>query len=1070
MYIQRKIKQNNPFLRYAFLFLLLVLHSTVVTAQSVETANGVVVDATTGEAVIGATIMQKGTSNGVVTDIDGAFSINLIPGSDTLLVTYVGFADVEILAGPDLSIELSSSAYAIDEVIVIGYGSARKSDLTGSISTLEGTALQAQPIAEIGEALTGRLAGVQVTSSDGAPGTDISIRIRGAGSITQSSEPLIIVDGFPIDNLSDISPSDIASISVLKDASSTAIYGSRGANGVILITTKNAAAGKVTVDFNSFIGARSKGRNIDVLQAEDYLNLQYELALMDADVDNFGNLDLAPYERFFGTWSDRPLFNDVPQNNWQEIVFGRQGLIFSNDLAIRGGTDELSFKFNYNNYNLEGIVQGSDYNRNTLSLALKNKASKRINLSFRLRYSDTEIAGGGGSINNAISYSPIPVAGLTSPFDETNPDDEARLNNPLTNVNDNNRLNNRRNFNMGGSLEWKLSETLQLRTNIGFDYRNTLEDRYYGGTTSFVRDNVDTEFQGLPALRMRDTKRDRIQNATTLEYDFKNLLPSDHNLKILGGQEWIVTSQNRVENVLQGFPEDFGFEQVRTLTTQGDARLTQNLFSPDDKLFSLFSRLNYDYKNRYLLTATFRADGSSKFLGDNIWGYFPSLAAAWKVNEEGFLKNSSWVDLLKLRVSYGEVGNNGIPTGQTVQTFGSTQTVFLNDISSIWVAGDNLANPLLKWETTVTQNIGLDFGLFKGKLYGAFELYNNKTKDLLIQFPVDGTGFEDQFRNIGEVQNSGFETTLNYQAISKDNYGLDVSFNIGVNTNKVNSLGELVNFAGETRWASSEVGPDFLVAAGQQLGLMYGYITDGRYEVSDFNYDAATREYILKEGMVDSEKPHRTPLRPGTLKLVDITGDGIVDEDDRTIIGDANPDFVGGFSLNGRAYGFDVQAAFNFSVGFDVYNASKLQTTTTDGLYENLSAIMQEGDRWTNLDVASGQLVTDPSELAALNSNTTLWHPLMQKRLFHSWGVEDGSFLRLNTLAVGYTIPEEVIQRIGISRLRFYATATNLFLWTNYSGADPEVNTFRGTTLTPNVDINAYPRGVQMVFGANVSF
>ncbi len=1067
-----------------FAFAVCILLGGNVFAQTGRTITGTVIDGENNEMLIGATVVQKGTTNGVQTDIDGNFSLPLVSNNDTIIISYIGYTTQEIPTNgqSNVSIILQQGGIKLTEAVVIGYGTARKSDLTGSVVSIDGAALKQQPIADVAETLTGRLAGVQVSSSEGSPDAEVNIRVRGSGSITQGSQPLIIVDGFPIDNLSDISPSDIQNISVLKDASSTAIYGSRGANGVIIITTKNGRSGKISVDYNVFYGVRKNANIIDALEPEDYVKWQYEYALLDADIPG----DAESYERFFGLYQDFDQYQGLDGNNWQELIFGRQGDVLNNDLAIRGGTDKLNFNFNFASYNLKAIQIGSDYVRNNLSLALKSKASEKVDLSFRIRYSDAEINGGGANEQNAFSssdsrlqhvvgYSPIPIPGVTSSFDDTDQSDNGRLLNPYTAIDDNQRIQNRRNLNLTGSFAWEIIENLRFKTDLGFNFRNDLNSRFYGKTTGYTRDRVSAEFQGLPALILEDRKRERMRVANTLNYDFKKILPAPtHNLNLLVGQEYILSKDNNIENELQGFPSDFTFSEVRKLTTQSTPLSVDHFFSPDDKLLSFFARANYDFQNRFLLTATFRADGSSKFLGDNRWGYFPSAAFAWKLSEENFLSNAKWLDFLKLRISYGQAGNNNIPAGQTFQTFRSATTTYINDVSSIWITENTLANPDLKWETTITQNIGLDFNVLNNKVGGTLEFYKNNTKDLLVRFPLPGTGFNDQFRNIGEVVNSGMEVSLSYYAISKPDYGLDFSFNLGINRNEVLSLGELEDIRAATGWASTEIGADYIVEVGQPIGMMYGYLNDGRYEVSDFSYDEASGEYTLNDGVVDSS-PATGQVQPGSLKLIDISGpdgvpDGIVDVNDNTIIGNANPDFQGGLVINAYAYGFDLSAGFNFSSGFDVYNADKVQFTTSRQQYTNLSTLMADGERWTNLDPTTGQLVTEPGKLAELNANTTLWSPFLGRRVFSDWAVEDGSFFRLNTLSIGYTLPESLLKDKGISRLRFYTTATNVFVLTNYSGSDPEVSTRRRTPLTPNVDNSAYPRSRQIVFGLNLSF
>ena len=1071
---ERKIMRFNSIKSHLVMFLVIFgFVSTAMYGQGI-TVSGTVTDEEAGIPLPGVTILVKGTTTGAASDFDGNYTLNVENANATLVFSYVGYITQEIkLAGKKtLNVVLKPNLEALDEVIVIGYGTARKSDLTGSVVAIGGGDLKEQAISNVAETLTGRLAGVQVISTEGSPDAEINIRVRGAGSLTQDSSPLIIVDGFPVNSMSDVSPTDVENITILKDASSTAIYGSRGANGVIIITTKSGKEGKISVNFNTFYGVKHIANTIDVLEPEDYVKWQYEYALLDDEPDS--------YENYFGLYQDYDQYLGMKGNNWQKLIYGERGEVQSHDLSIKGGSEKFSYNFNYARYDEKAIMVGSDFLRNNFSLALKSKVNEKVDLSFTVRYADTEINGGGANEQNEISsadsrlkhsvgYSPIPIPELTTT--DTDAALSSYLVNPFVAVDDNQRLQTRRNLNLLGSFSWEIIDNLKYKTELGLNTRNDLDNRFYGKSTYYSRNRPLAENQGLPGLIMRDRKRESFRNANTFNYDFKKFIGENHGLKLLLGEEMIVSKNNLATSEIHGFPGDFSFKTALNLTTQGEPFSIDNFNSPDDKLLSFFGRVNYDFKNRYLLTATYRIDGSSKFLGDNRWGYFPSAALAWKISEEDFLNDTSWLDLLKLRLSYGEAGNNNIPSGQTVQSFESSTTSYLNDIDSYWSASNILANPDLKWETTVTQNIGLDYGLFNGRVNGTFEMYKNITEDLLIRFPIPGTGYDYQYRNMGEIQNTGFEASINVAAIEKENYGLNFSFNIAFNKNKINSLGIMEDFGDFTNWASTQIGNDYVVQVGQPIGLMYGYKSDGRYEVSDFNYDSSTGTYTLIDGIVDNSGVVGTVM-PGTMKLKDINGDGVVNVDDNTVIGDANPKHTGGMVLNAYAYGFDLNAGFNWSVGNDIYNANKIEFTTSNqnGQYRNLSTIMADGNRWTNLDPASGQLVTDPAQLEALNANTTMWSPFMQNYVFSDWAVEDGSFLRLNTLTLGYTLPESALSSYGISKLRFYATANNVFIITNYSGLDPEVSTRRKTPLTPGVDYSPYPRSRQLVFGLNLNF
>jgi len=1078
-YLFRKFKEKETksYSRkiYQVLLLVLFVFNGLVTFAQNRTISGTVTDGALGSPLPGVTILEKGTTNGTTTDFDGQFSLSVSNSNATLVFSYVGYKTQEVPLNnrTAVNITMQEDVTSLDEVVVIGYGTARKSDLTGSVVTLGGEDVKEQPIANVAEALTGRLSGVQVTSSEGSPDAEIRIRIRGSGSITQDSSPLILVDGFPVASMSDISSSQIETITVLKDASSTAIYGSRGANGVIIITTKTGKQGKIDVSFNMFYGVKKIAKTLDVQEPEDFVKWQYEYALLrDSE-------DLNSYEKYFGLWQDYDQYLGMQGNNWQKQIYGQMGEVESRDLGIRGGSDKISYNFDYALYDTKTIMVGSDYRRNNLSLSLKSKASDKVDLTFNVRYSDTEINGSGANEQNEVSsadarlrhsvgYSPIPLPGLTTT--DTDEAISSYLINPFVAVDDNQRQQLRKTLDLYGSFAWDIIDDLQFKSDIGIRNRYDQDYRFYGRSTYYSNNRPAAENQGLPSLLFTDEKVTGYRNSNTLDYDFKKLLGEDHNLKLLLGEEMLIVKRNEVTTEIQGFPKDFNFETTKKLTTQGIPQSVDNYYSPDDKLLSFFGRLTYDYKDRYLLTATYRADGSSKFLGSNRWGYFPSAAVAWKISEEEFLKDVAWLDNLKIRLSYGEAGNNNIPSGQTVQNFESRTTTYLNGIPNYWAASNTLANPDLKWETTVTKNLGLDFDLFRGRISASVEAYKNVTEDLLINFPVPGTGYATQYRNMGEIQNTGIEGSINVAVIEKEDYGFNFNFNIAFNKNKINSLGIMEDFGTNTNWGSTQIGNDYVVNVGEPIGQMYGFQNDGRYEVSDFDYDSTAGTYTLKSGVVEND--WLGGAVPGLMKLKDLNGDGIVNVDDQTIIGDSNPDYNGGFVLNAYAYGFDFSAAFNYSVGNDVYNANKIEFTTSNlnNQYRNLMAIMGDGNRWTNLDPASGQLVSDPVQLEALNVNTTMWSPYMSRYVFSDWAVEDGSFLRLNTLTLGYTVPERLLSQIGVSKLRFYATANNVFVITNYSGLDPEVSTRRRTPLTPGVDYSPFPRSRQFVFGLNLNF
>lgn len=1058
-------------IRALWVFVFTIFLSSTVFAQNKVTGTVIGED---NEGLPGVTVKVKGASTATSTNVDGKFEINA-PSNATLVFTFIGMETQEaaINSRSVVNITLLNSANTLNEVVVsIGYGSVRKKDLTGSVASISSDKLATIPVASPVEAIAGRLAGVQISSTEGSPDAEMRIRVRGGGSITGDNTPLFIVDGFPVSSISDISPADIESIDVLKDASSTAIYGARGANGVIIVNTKSGKAGKVSVSVNSYGGFRKIANTLDVLNPYDYALWQYEGALLDNNLTN--------YTKYFGNFQDMDLYKEVTPNDWQNQVFGRTGYMFNNNVSINGGSEKTRYTISYNNIQDKAIMQMSGFQRDNLTFRLNNKPYKNVALDLSVRYSDTRIEGGGTTEQSAFSsadsrlkfamiYPPFPVRGLTS-SDDT--DEGFNLFSPITSLIDNDRYQRRKNYNINGSISWNIIKNLTLKIEGGMDDSRNTDNRFYGATTYYVNNVPAADNQGLPAVFFTKGARQSLRNTNTLNYDFNSLLKGDHKLNLLVGQEHIYTTNEALTSIVHGFPKSFTFDDVTKLSSQGKANSIENYLFPDDKLLSFFGRANYDYQSKYLLSATFRADGSSKFSEGNRWGYFPSLAAAWRVSAEPFMENTAgWLDDLKLRLSYGTAGNNNIPAGQMAQTFNVSNTTWVNGFNSFWAASKTMANPDLKWETTITRNAGIDFAMLNDRLNGTIDAYVNSTKDLLILFPVPGTGYDNQYRNMGETRNRGLEFTLNGHVVKKKNFDLNLGANISFNRNKIMSLGQMENFLGESGWASTEIGADYWIATGGSVGKMYGYVSDGRYEVSDFSgYNAATGRWTLKEGVADASTVIGT-IRPGSMKLKNLTeGDNVVNASDRTIIGDANPRHTGGFTINSRIYDFDISAVLNWSYGNDIYNANKIEYTSTSKYHSrNMIDIMASGNRWTNLK-ADGTISNDPAELEAMNANTTMWSPYMARYVFSDWAVEDGSFLRLNTMTIGYTLPAAFVNKAKIQKVRFYATGHNLFLLTNYTGFDPEVSTRRRTQLTPGVDYSAYPKSRLFVFGMNLNF
>lgn len=1042
----------------------------------------------TGEPIIGASVIEDGSaSNGGVTDLDGNFTITLKGNSKKLKVSYVGMKPqvVNVSGKSVVNIKLEDDATTLNDVVVIGYGSVKKKDLTGSVATVNNKALEAVPVANATEALQGKMAGVQITATEGSPDAEMKIRVRGGGSITGDNTPLYIVDGFPVESISDIPASEIEDITVLKDASSTAIYGSRGANGVILVTTKSGKEGKVNVSYNAYYSWKKMAKTLNTLSGSDYVKWQREYALLRDNEDKYTNL--------FGNWEDRDLYGNAAENDWQDQVFGRVGNTFNHNLSITGGSEKTKFNFGYAHVNDKAIMLGSSYRRDNLSLKLNHKVNKKVSVDFSMRYSNTLVNGAGANesktevstadsrMKNVMIYPMFNFADLSDGYDP-----DLQLTNPITSVYDTDRKQSRQNFNMNGSFTWEIIKDLNFKSEFGLDWYYNTDKKYYGTSTYNARTNsVDTKGTH-PMAYFIDTQRKTVRNTNTLNYDFKNIIKNkDHSLNILLGEETINKKSNVNEDRLNLFPTTFTAAQAWAMSSQGTPYFVNKYNNADDNLLSFFGRANYNFMDKYLLSATFRADGSSKFSEGNRWGYFPSAAVAWRISSEPFMKKTNdWLDDLKLRFSYGTAGNNNIPADQTSPIWSSSNSTWLNQFNSFWTSGlasgqsgTFASNPDLTWETTITRNVGLDFTLFKSKLTGSIETYWNTTKDLLIAFPVSGSGYDYQYRNLGETENKGVEISLTWNAINKKDYALSISGNIGFNKNKVKTLGSLDQYKASSNWASTQIQDDYIVKPGRAVGEIYGYKVAGRYEVSDFEgYDEVKKKWILKEGVSDDSKViGASYLRPGALKLQNMNeGDGEnqdyrVDDNDRVKIGDTNPVATGGFNISGRLYGFDLNANFTYSIGNDVYNANKIEyTSASQYYYRNMLDIMADGKRWTNLN-ADGTLCNDPEQLAAMNANTTMWSPYTNYVLT-DWAIEDGSFLRLATITLGYTLPQTLTKRVGINSLRFYATAYNVFCITGYSGFDPEVSSRNKTALTPGVDYSAYPKSRQFVIGFNLNF
>lgn len=1077
--------KQNPLLKSILLLLFLCFYVNQSIAQD-KRVSGTVTSSDNGQPVAGATVTLKGTTVAVTTDAAGNYRIPVSGSSPTLIFSSTSFATREIPVNDKetINVLMVTAASNLDDVVVVGYTTVKKKDLTGATVSMSGRDVEKVPVTSVAEAMTGRMAGVQVTTTDGAPGAEIVIRVRGGGSVTQDNSPLYIVDGFPVGSINDIATTDIVSIDILKDASSTAIYGARGANGVVIISTKAAKAGKTTVSFNSYIQGRTLPKKLEVMSPYEFVLAQYEYAKIrsQSDLDNF--------TKYFGVYDDLELYKAQKGTDWQEELFGGVALSQQHNVSLTGGTDKTKISFSVTHNKDEGILLGSGYKRTYMNFKLNHEISRSLKFELASRFSNTITDGagtsGGSSLRISDGINTRPVNGIADQIvlDPNGPDDDYEqflksLINPLKLVEQDYRKRVERAFINNAALTWSVLKNLSYRSDFSLNLSYGDSKRYYGPLTAESRNNGGN----LPLGEITSYNNMNYRWANTLNYKLKP--GSNHDLNLIVGQEVLAGTVSSVFNRSEGFDVNLPPEKLFANMALGVPDRYETFRGPGDNLMSFFGQAFYQYKQRYLLTVTGRADASNKFAPGKRWGIFPAAAFAWRVSQEPFMENVSFVSDLKLRMSYGEAGNNRIQNDLWRRTYRiSTNRPFgMGDLpQAYWGAGSNiLVNPDIKWETTVTRNAGLDFALFRNKLSGSLEFYWNTTKDLLVQQDIPGsTGYPYQIVNVGQTSNRGVELSLNASIINKKDFTLTGFFNIGINRSKIDKLDGANEKPFSSNWAGTDLKTqdDYRAYVGQTVGLMYGYVTDGFYTVDDFeSYNPVTRTYTLKKGVANvGSFMGGLSLRPGILKLKDLNGDTLINADDRRVIGSALPKHSGGFGFNATFKGFDASLFFNWVYGNQVYNTGRiafnmLYRTT----YGNMLSTMNYASRYKYIDDAGNQ-VSDLAGLAKLNSGATIWSPFSMGNaapVFHSWAVEDGSFLRLNNVTLGYSLPKKLVSRALMSKLRVYVTVYNALLWTKYSGYDPEVSATRNSSysaLTPGVDYSGYPKARTFTAGINVIF
>lgn len=1055
----------------AFSILLLTL-LTVTGAVAQSLVRGKVID-DTGLEVIGASVLIKGTTQGTITDMDGMFSLSVPDKNAVLQVSYIGYQTLEVKVDitKPMSIVLKEDSEMLEEVVVVGYQEVKKKDLTGSVAKANMDDLLNTPVGSFDQTLGGRVAGVNVTSSEGTPGGTMNIVIRGNNSLTQDNSPLYVIDGFPVEDAalaSTINPSDIESLDILKDASATAIYGARGANGVVIITTKKGKVGKPQITYDGSVTMHNVTNKLSMMDAYEFVKLQAEM--YPSAVYNQAGGYLMLHEGKQWTLDD---YADIFQYDWQDKIF-RTAWQHNHNVRLTGGTEGVRYNASASYYNQDGILLNSGYERfqmraNTVIKRGKLDISLTTNYSRSIQNGSTPSENSYSGMNNLFysvwGYRPItyPNKSMDALLNDVQDDavdssTDYRFN-PIRSLKEEYRKYYINNLQLNGYVSYEFIKGLKLKISGGYTYDARKNDQFnnsktrYGGPTSTDKVNAQV------------VRNERLTwlNENTLTYQTN--IKKKHFFNALAG----VTFQN--SNY-----EYYSVKAVRLPNESlGMAGLSEGTLASSSSLLSSWSmmsylaRLNYNYKSKYYATASFRADGSSKFSKQNSFGYFPSASLAWNFMEEDFMKPlSKALNSGKLRVSWGLTGNNRIGEydyysllqvlknriGDYVSngSIPSGAYPFDNDITSIGVVPVSLPNEDLKWETTEQWNLGLDLSFLNERINFTADVYRKTTRDLLLDASLPlSSGYYSATKNIGKVRNDGLELSLSTQNIKTKNFTWTTDFNIAFNKNKVLELSEnqlaLTTSAHFDQNYNSQ--PSYIAKVGLPMGMMYGYLYEGTYKYDDFIKSGNT--YTLKSGVPYYTSENNT--QPGMPKYKDINQDGVIDSNDRTIIGRGLPVHTGGFTNNFTYKGFDLSIFFQWSYGNDIMNANRLFFENVDGKRE-LNQFASYANRWTSDN-------PDSDIPAATNSGSN--------KVISSRIIEDGSFLRLKTATLGYTLPKAKITKAGLSNVRFYLAAQNLWTWTSYSGYDPEVSV-RNSALTPGLDFSSYPRSLSVSFGVNLAF
>ena len=1037
-------------------FVLLSLISFTAFAQT-TTVTGTVTDEV--GPMPGVTVLLKGTSNGVVTDFDGNYTITDVPADGVLVYSYVGFVTQEIpVSGrSEIDVTLESDVSTLDEVVVIGYGTMKRSDVTGAMVSVSSESIEESVPTTIDQVLQGRAAGVQIQQNSGAPGASSSIRIRGISSISGSNEPIFVIDGVIVDSntgqtgqnaFASINPSDIASIDILKDASATAIYGSRAANGVIQITTKRGQAGEMRINFDTYVGFQELPTKLDLLNLREYAihkNTRADLNIVEQD-PNFIRPDL------LGEGTD-----------WQEEMF-TQAMMESYNLSVSGGSEKSSFSMSIGYLDQEGIALGSSFDRLNLrglfDTQVKEYLKTGINFAFsninqNTTFSDQSL------ILTALKQTPnVAVRNAEGTFDGP-VTDEFVQNNPVGLASIRENRNENANLRANTYAELEIIEGLRLKTEYSMDYSfnngYTFNPSYtFGAIVNDVREGTRSKFYSK-------------------NYAFRNLLTYDrsfgiHTVNAMFGQEY----QEWFWENLTGYRTGY-LTNTATDLSLGDPLTARNSnVSSRTALSSYFARAFYSFDERYLLTGTLRYDGSSQFAAENRWDWFPSVALAWRISNEEFLVDNDVINNLKLRLGYGAVGNQGVPNNAYTSVYGASATPFGAGLLAI-----NTANPDLEWETTYSTNLGLDLNMFNNRIEFIADVYTKKTDNLLLEAPYPdyagtaGIGSTSPpWVNIGSLENKGIELTLNTVTVASDDFTWRTNLVYTLNRNEVLGLTTDTGIYDETLQSGSDITIVTRTAVGRPIGQFYGYKVIGRFEeATDFYYRNEAGEIVptaLPEGLSIGENG----VWIGDYIFEDINNDGVINEQDRDYIGNPHPDFSFGIGNSFSYKGFDLNVQLSGVYGNEVANYQRrflenprentnlLQSALG---YAELGLIDPEGPvDYRNVEIVSG----DPfmPRIAASSAAST------SNFRFSDRFLEDGSYLRIQNVSFGYTFPTDWVDQVGLYNVKLYTNLQNLYTFTNYSGYDPEVGALNQNILLTGVDNGRYPSPRIYTLGLNVNF